>query len=309
MTIALIVVCHGACLIKVFEMKFFFLHNHFIPQEIKKSSFQIESVIVPEFYPDRNLIYLDDPIYFTSVEAYIDYVVRHRYYPESTVFAIENNRIIDPNMLQKTLTVYRKLGVKIIQLFCGYDNVFFTQQFGLTRSGRHLLSEMCELGLILDLSHLDDDQALKIAGFYPGKMIVSHCACSDLYALQKPRSNSLKSSTLYKLADHVDVFGVAFLNDIVASQENELCSDQIFKDIIAQIVALTDIVGVDKVALGSDYIDIDYFSKIFNTKLMFPEILLKPEGLYAINERLKSFLSNSDRRQIFFGNVARFLGS
>lgn len=309
-SIALTVACLGGYHTKrskVHGMKFYFLHNHFIPPEIKNGLCHIESVIVPEFYPDLNNVYLDEPCYFNSVEAYIKYVVQRGYYPDNITFAIENNKIIDSKHIHETLTVYKKLGVKIIQLYCGSDNDFFCKNAGLTLNGEQLLSEICKIGLILDLSHIADVAALDIANRYHGRMIISHCACSDLYLSRRSRSNSLTHNTLCKLAERIEVFGVPFLNDIIASAENELCSARIFDDIIAQILTFTNIVGADKVALAPDYLDTNYFSRRFSAKLVFPDILLKPDGLFAIADRLNKFLSTNDVDKILFGNVERLL--
>lgn len=288
-------------------MKFYFLHNHYLPPQIKNGPCSIKSVIVPEFYPDLNNVYLNEPCYFTSVEAYIKYVVEKGYYSEGVSYAIENSRIIDTKHVRETLSTYKKLGVKIIQLYCGSDNNFFCASAGLTFRGEQLLSEICEIGLILDLSHISDELALNIATRYQGKMIISHCACSDLYSLQKPRSNSLTYSTLCKLAKHIEVFGLPFLNDIIGSLENELCSEKIFDDIIAQILTFTNIVGADKVALAPDYLDTGYFSRRFNTKLIFPDVLLKQDGLCAIANRLSESISIEDVNKILFGNVEKLL--
>ncbi|MCI8530731.1 MAG: hypothetical protein HFH82_16655 [Lachnospiraceae bacterium] len=288
-------------------MKFYFLHNHYIPPQIKNGSCSIKSVIVPEFYPDLNNVYLDDPCYFTSVEAYIKYVVQKGYYSDDISYAIENSRIIDTKHIHETLFAYKKLGVKIIQLYCGSDNKFFCASTGLTFSGEQLLSEICETGLILDLSHISDESALNIAARYQGKMIISHCACSDLYSSQKPRSNSLTYSALCKLAEHIEVFGLPFLNDIIGSAENELCPEKIFDDIIAQILTFTDTVGANKVALAPDYLDTGYFSRRFNTKLIFPDVLLKQDGLCTIANRLSESISIEDVNRILFSNVEKLL--
>lgn len=288
-------------------MKFYFLHNHYIPPQIKNGPCSIKSVIVPEFYPDLNNVYLNEPCYFTSVESYIKYVVQKGYYSEGISYAIENSRIIDPKHIRETLSTYKRLGVEIIQLYCGCDNEFFCASTGLTFSGEQLLSEICEIGLILDLSHISDEFTLNIATRYQGKMIISHCACSNLYLSQKPRSNSLTYSTLCKLTKHIEVFGLSFLNDIIGSVENELCSEKIFDDIIRQILTFTNIVGADKVALAPDYLDTGYFSRRFNTELIFPDVLLKQDGLCAIANRLSESMSSEDVDKILSGNVEKLL--
>ena len=71
-------------------MKFYFLHNHYIPFEVKNGPIQVESVIVPEFYSNLNKVYIGEYCGFDSVETYIDYVTKYGYYLPETVFSIEN---------------------------------------------------------------------------------------------------------------------------------------------------------------------------------------------------------------------------
>jgi len=288
-------------------MNFYFLHNHYIPAKLKNGVHHVKSVIVPEFYPDLNNAYLGDPYYFTSVESYIEYVIQNKYYPTDTCFSIENNKIINPNCCRKTLISYKRLGVKIVQLHCGNDNAYFSRRLGLTYEGERLLAEIMDAGLILDLSHLPDDSALSIANIFQGRITVSHCGCSDLYSSQKPRSNSLTRTSIDKLSKHVELFGVSFLNDIIATSEAELNSEQIFDDIIAQIFLFADTVGADKVALSPDYIDTQYFSKYFHTKLAFPNNLLTPEGLFLLGSKMNMSLSQTEIKKITSVNVEQLL--
>ena len=284
------------------SIQLYFLHNHFLPEKLKQKS-SIKSVIVPEFYPDLNNTYLGEPCFFNSVEAYIKYVISRGYYERDTVFAIENNRIIAPRYIHEQLTSYKKLGIKIIQLYCGTDNEFFTKREGLTYKGERLLSEIRDTGLILDLSHIPEQYILHLANTYKGDIIISHCACSDLYSSKRPRSNSLTQDTICRLAEHVKLFGISFLNDIVASQENEGCQEQIFNDIIKQTVLFINVAGACKTAFAPDYIDTYYFSRRFNAKLTFPEKLLSIEGLLSLIDRLYQVTSTDNVNKILSKNV------
>ena len=288
------------------SIQFYFLHNHFLPAKLKQSP-SIKSVIVPEFYPDLNNTYLGEPCFFSSVEAYIQYVISRGYYERDTVFAVENNRVIASEHIHEQLTSYKKLGVKIIQLYCGADNEFFTKREGLTANGKRLLSAIYDTGLILDLSHIPEQYILYAANTYEGDMIISHCACSDLYSSNRPRSNSLTQDTICRLAGRVKLFGVSFLNDIAASQENELCHEQIFNDIINQAVLFIKIAGACRMAFAPDYIDTDYFSRRFNTRLVFPEKLFSIDGLLSLRSRLYQVTSADNVNKIFSQNVLSLL--
>lgn len=286
-------------------MKFYFLHNHYIPFEVKNGPIQVESVIVPEFYSNLNKVYIGEYCGFDSVETYIDYVTKYGYYLPETVFSIENIRIINSKNIRETLLKYKGIGVKIIQLYSGKDNEYYEKEKGLTPAGEKLLLEVCDAGLILDLSHLSDDAALIIAEKFEGRMIVSHCACTDLYAQQKSRSNSLSRSAIYKLANRVEVFGISFVNDIISSAEYETNSNQIYRDFIAQMHLFVDTVGANKVALGPDYYDTVYFSKLFHLELTYPDNFLSQRGLTKFVEEINRDLSMIDANNILCGNVIR----
>ena len=88
-------------------------------------------MIVPEFYPDLNNVYLDDPCYFTSVEAYIKYVVQKEYYSEDTPYAIENIRIIDSRHIRETLLAYKSLALKLFNFTVEVITNFFAQVLDL----------------------------------------------------------------------------------------------------------------------------------------------------------------------------------
>lgn len=286
-------------------MKFYFLHNHYIPFEVKNGPIKVESVIVPEFYSNLNKLYIGEDCGFDSVEMYIDHVIKCGYYEPETSFSVENIRIINSKNIRETLFKYKRIGVKIIQLYSGRDNEYYGKEKGLTAAGEKLLLEVYDAGLILDLSHLPDDAALVIAEKFGGRIIVSHCACTDLYAQQKPRSNSLSRSTIYKLAKRVEVFGISFVNDIISSAEYETNSYQIYKDFITQMHLFVDTVGATKVALGPDYYDTAYFSKLFHLELTYPDNFLSQRGLIRFVEEISQDLSTIDTNNILCDNVIR----
>jgi len=288
-------------------LNFYFLHNHYLPAKVRTGDVRVQSVIVPEFYPDLNWTYLGDACHFNSVEAYINHVVQNGYYSAENVYSIENSRIINPGCIRRVLLRYKELGVKIIQLYCGTDNVFVSCGRGLSREGEHLLSEVLDAELILDLSHLSDDLALSIARVFRGRMIISHCACSDLYTSKKPRSNSLTQECIRRLSNRIELFGVSFLNDIIAASESETDSAHILDDIIAQICLFANSVGADKIALSPDYIDVEYFGRQFNTELVFPDTLMTQHGLLSLSDRMRATLSADDVVNVTSGNVERLL--
>ena len=288
-------------------MKVFFFHNHYIPSTMTNGTVTVKSVIVPEFYPDLNSLYLDCPCFFDTVESYIDYVIEKGYYPDNTPFAVENIAILRNHDIRKILQVYQNYGVKIIQIYCGTDNRFFTKNYGISSDGKILLKTMSELGIILDLSHIPDAYVKNIANFFEGQVVVSHCACSELYAKKITRSNSLNRDNILFLATRGAVFGISFLNDIISNTENNTNSHQIFDCILAQIRYFIDLIGTDSVALGPDYFDTNYYGQRFGISLKYPDALMGYQGLIHLAQILNDTLTNTDVLKILSTNVERVL--
>lgn len=66
-----------------------------------------------------------------------------------------------------------------------------------------------------------------------------------------------------------------------------------------------DTVGATKVALGPDYYDTAYFSKLFHLELTYPDNFLSQRGLTRFAEEISQELSTTDTNNILCDNVIR----
>lgn len=287
--------------------RLFFLHTHYIPKAIIDGSSFVGAVIVPEFYADLNKSYWGMEKSYSNIVEYL----YDRDLTGSTgtkiVFGIENiNMITHVNILP----FLKRHGVEVIQIYHNKDNRFFSLKNGLSEEGLKLLKFMEEADLILDLSHVPDEQIYGIMNVYSGKIIVSHCACSDLYKYDLRRSNSLRKSTLEYLAGKNILIGLAFINDIIAAlpytvEEND---DTLLNDLAEQIYYIGSITGASKLALGPDFIDLEYFSKVFNVNLKISSYLYSGYGYdKLIQILLKKGLTKDEINGILYGNAWNFL--
>ena len=80
------------------------------------------------------------------------------------------------------------------------------QQGGLSASGRELLAEMDQLGLILDLTHLCDETFWQALDMYRGPVWASHHNCRAL--VDDPRQ--LSDEQIRAVAERGGVMGIAF---------------------------------------------------------------------------------------------------
>jgi membrane dipeptidase len=81
----------------------------------------------------------------------------------------------------------------------------------LTKEGYRLLDGMAEQGLVLDLSHMDEQAALQSLGHYPGKIVATHANAKAL--LPNLESNRFLSDRLIEgLVERDGVIGVVPYN-------------------------------------------------------------------------------------------------
>jgi len=157
---------------------------------------------------------------------------------------------------------------------------------GLTLKGKELLKKANELGILLDVSHLSEGAFWEIASSTNMPLIASHSNCYRL----KPHPRNLKDDALKKIAESKGVVGVNFFPEFLQSPD--------LKAVIEQIKYLADAIGVEHVAIGSDYLGID---KV-------------PDGLENIgkwmnlaNELEREGFTKSEKEAILGGNFARVL--
>ena len=105
-------------------------------------------------------------------------------------------------------------------------------------------------------------------------------------------------------------FGIAFLNDIICEVENEQEDCIIYKNIADQITLFTEIIGNERVMLGPDYFNMEYFSKKFNTALKIPKELYANQGFENLRHILvKNNLTSYEIDNVFFKNGMRLISN
>jgi membrane dipeptidase len=119
---------------------------------------------------------------------------------------------------------------------------------GLTDAGRRLVARCGELGVMVDLSHLNEAGFWDVAGIGAGPMVASH---SGAHALC-PTSRNLTDAQLDEIGRTGGLVGVvfatAFLREDFADDR-----DTPIELIAAHARYVADRIGVDHVALGSDF--------------------------------------------------------
>jgi len=149
------------------------------------------------------------------------------------------------------LRILYRLGVRILTLThnsrnklgdgCGEDG----SQGGLTMFGTQVIEEMNRLGMIVDVSHLNETGFWDVIKISKSPVIASH---SNARALCDHVRN-LTDDQIEALARTGGVVGVTFVRDFL-NKDVEKAS---VIDVLNHIDYIVDLVGVNHVGIGSDY--------------------------------------------------------
>ena len=169
-----------------------------------------------------------------------------------TFFAFEGAGPLadDPDSLQ----LWAKRGLRIVGLVHTYANELASssgdappKSFGLTEKGRAFVRRAFELGLVVDVSHASDravTDILALAGEAHGVVVATH---SNARALADHPRN-LSDAQLRAIAATGGVIGVNFHGPFLARGRRAR-----LRDVVQQFQHLRDVVGVEHLAVGSDF--------------------------------------------------------
>lgn len=151
------------------------------------------------------------------------------------------------------LLIMAKLGQRIVQLTynergaigCG---ALEANDTGLTEFGRICIREINECGMVVDLAHAGQTTALNAIEFSAKPPIVSHANARKL--CEHPRN--LRDDVLRALAAKGGVVGITAYAPFCETKRG---TRPTIDDFISHIAYVADLVGVDHVAIGSDFFE------------------------------------------------------
>ena len=118
---------------------------------------------------------------------------------------------------------------------------------GLTQEGKNLIKACGELGILIDLAHLNEKGFWDTADLYTAPLVSSHTAAHGL--IPKPRN--LTDIQLKAIAETNGVVGLIFsINDLDGGPRP--IKDAPLTSIIKHIRYISDLIGPEHVAFGSD---------------------------------------------------------
>ncbi len=155
------------------------------------------------------------------------------------------------------LDVFHELGLRLVTLThsrrnAAGDGSFYSPQptgspGGITDFGVELIERLEELGIAIDVSHLNEPGFWDVIEFTEGPVIASHSNARQL--ADHPRN--LSDEAIEAIAATGGLVGVMAISDFVTPPGEPAT----LEDVIDHIERIVDLVGIDHVCLGLDFYD------------------------------------------------------
>lgn len=170
------------------------------------------------------------------------------------------------------------------------------QMGGLTDVGVNFLEQAQAMGIIIDVSHMNDPGFWDVIKFTKAPIIASHSNCRALY--DHPRN--LTNDQIKAIADTGGIIGVNACSQYVESGDLEHLLDNIDH--------LVKIGGVEHVGLGLDFAD--YFLKYMTEveRARFPSNLWKPVDGLSGDEDFPKMAEGLTRRSYKSSDIDLIMG-
>lgn len=158
------------------------------------------------------------------------------------------------------LDVFHAAGLRSIGLVWSRPNAFGNGvpfQFpsspdtgpGLTDAGKALVRRCNELGIIVDVSHLNEKGFWDVAKTSNAPIVATHCGAHALC----PSARNLTDRQLDAIRDSDGIVGVNFHVGFLHPEGNRDPNETSVKILADHVAYIAERIGIDRVALGSDF--------------------------------------------------------
>lgn len=165
------------------------------------------------------------------------------------IFGFQDTAPIQDNI--RLLAVYHALGVRIIQLTYNHQNLvgggcMILEDKGLTPFGLKAIAEINRLGILIDLSHCGTRTSIEAIEVSQAPVTFTHA--NPIAIADHPRNKT--DEALKALSAKGGVVGAATLPAMLTGQKHATIDDY-----LATIDYLVDLLGIDHVGLGPDFME------------------------------------------------------
>lgn len=160
---------------------------------------------------------------------------------------------------------------------------------GLSPMGERLIRNLNRLPVAVDLAHMNERSFYETLNIIEHPPIVTHACCYDL----NPHYRNLKENQMKELRMAGGIMCITFVNKFLKKEPEKASMD----DIIDHILYASDFMGIDRVALGSDFDGAD-----------MPDDLENQSALPALYQRMKERdFSDEEINMVAGENLFRYM--
>lgn len=248
--------------------------------------------------------------YIAPVLSYSDIEKNEKEGKISSMLTLEDGGVVFDDLAM--LRNYYRMGVRMIALTWNYENSIgfpnlaindlntdykqanFFQRVdtvnGLTDFGIEYIKEMERLGIIIDVSHLNDAGFYDVLDHTTKPFVASHSNARSIC----PVARNMSDDMILELAKRGGVMGLNFCGDFLGLHDKPNGPSKI-SDMVEQIKYIRNLAGIDVIGLGTDYDGI-------NSKLEIEDA----SQMYKLADALeKEGFSQEEIEKIFYKNVLR----
>ena len=196
------------------------------------------------------------------------------------------------------LDTYYEKGVRMMTLTWNYENSLGypnssdpkLHSLGLKPFGIQTVERMNELGMIIDVSHLNEGGFWDVAKYSRTPFVASHSCARGLCDV----SRNLTDAQLRAVAESGGLVGVNYYTRFVRPLMSEQDLSTSIYDITRQLAYMRNVAGIEALALGSDYDGMESTMEWGDCS-----------GTQLLLEGLEKEFSYSEIEKIAFGNTYR----
>jgi membrane dipeptidase len=227
------------------------------------------------------------------------------------VIALEGAHAVgqDPGIIRSL----HRVGVRVVSM-AHLGRTFLADGSGLddsscsrlTPQGVEVLTEMEELGIVFDISHLGLGGVDDVLARARRPFLATHSACLGITDIHR----NLGDEQIKRIAELGGVIGVAAAIPFFIDMQSPTADR-----VVDHIEHIAGLVGMDHVGLGPDFID-DYYQQVYGGWVLPPEFgterphaeVARPSDLPLITEALlRRGFDEADIRKVLGENVLRVL--
>lgn len=265
--------------------------------------------------PEHQTMRLYDT-YCTQMEKYSDFIAPVYRYADiekndkegkiSSLLTLEDGGVCFNDLAM--LRNYYRMGVRMIALTWNYENGIgypnlsmndmdgnkpnYHRQVdtvhGLTGFGISYVQEMERLGMIIDVSHLNDAGFYDVLKYTTKPFVASHSNARSICGVARNMSDDM----ILKLAKRGGVMGINFCGSFLADREDH---KSCVENMVKHILYIKNLAGIDVVGLGTDFDGISCPLEIQDASMMS----MLENALYDAG------LTKEEVEKIFYKNVLR----